>query len=389
MAKKGIDGEQNMDSIDDGPSHMMNNQIGHTLPLLYHADEYVPCSWNLKKEPARRRYWLGVFSHNFQNALQEFTIVGQKRGMAKLELERRIGLALELFRAFLSKAENTPEALPRLDVLEICKARATALKEAGIDDPYFLVKQRENDQALKFLPVVLAELDGLPDTLRIEALARGIFAGNLFDTGSNKAMEKLEEEKGEFMVTRDRVGPRPWLIDDLDSFSFRLLHGPSYHCACLLVDNAGSDIVLGIVPFARELLQRGTMVILAANSEPSLNDITYAELQALTSRLAAIDALIAGALESGRLLIVESGCGTPLIDLTDLSHELCQTVRQNGTDLLVLEGMGRSLESNFEARFTCDCIKTAMIKSPDVADWLGGELYDLVFKFEKAQPEEI
>jgi hypothetical protein len=33
-----------------------------------------------------------------------------------------------------------------------------------------------------------------------------------------------------------------------------------------------------MVPFARELLRRGTRVILTANSDPALNDITHVEL---------------------------------------------------------------------------------------------------------------
>ncbi len=43
-------------------------------------------------------------------------------------------------------------------------------------------------------------------------------------------------------------------------------------------DNAGTDVVLGMVPLARELLRRGTNVVLSANSTPALNDITHPEL---------------------------------------------------------------------------------------------------------------
>ncbi len=46
----------------------------------------------------------------------------------------------------------------------------------------------------------------------------------------------------------------------------------------MFVDNAGADIVLGMLPFVRELLRMGADVIMAANSQPAINDITAAEL---------------------------------------------------------------------------------------------------------------
>jgi len=53
-------------------------------------------------------------------------------------------------------------------------------------------------------------------------------------------------------------------------------------------------------------------------------------------------------------------------------------------DLLVLEGMGRAIETNLYARFTVDCLKLGMIKHPEVAACLGGRLYDCVCKFDRA-----
>nr|GLL44899.1 pantothenate kinase 2-like isoform X2 [Ipomoea trifida] len=42
--------------------------------------------------------------------------------------------------------------------------------------------------------------------------------------------------------------------------------------------NKGADIVLGMLPLARELLRRETEVVLVAKSLPALNDITAMEL---------------------------------------------------------------------------------------------------------------
>jgi hypothetical protein len=49
----------------------------------------------------------------------------------------------------------------------------------------------------------------------------------------------------------------------------------------MFVDNAGADIVLGMLPFAREFLRLGCEVVLAANSQPAINDITADELRRL------------------------------------------------------------------------------------------------------------
>jgi hypothetical protein len=85
----------------------------------------------------------------------------------------------------------------------------------------------------------------------------------------------------------------PQVIDELDTILDRLhpqqqqqqqpqqQQAPVYRKALFFVDNSGADVVLGMLPLARELLQRGTVVVLAANRQPSINDITAAELQPL------------------------------------------------------------------------------------------------------------
>ena len=52
---------------------------------------------------------------------------------------------------------------------------------------------------------------------------------------------------------------RPWLFDDFDTWLKRI-KGPSHKCAVVFLDNSGCDVVLGILPFVRELLTRGTKV---------------------------------------------------------------------------------------------------------------------------------
>ncbi len=46
--------------------------------------------------------------------------------------------------------------------------------------------------------------------------------------------------------------------------------------------------------------------------------------------------------------------------------------------------MGRAVESNYDARFDCDCLKLAMIKDEGVASAMGAEVFDLICRFEPA-----
>ena len=68
---------------------------------------------------------------------------------------------------------------------------------------------------------------------------------------------------------------------------FRLCRSRTYRRAVLFVDNAGAEVLLGMLPLARQLLRRGTEVVVAANSLPAINDITAAELDALLPQVGA------------------------------------------------------------------------------------------------------
>jgi damage-control phosphatase, subfamily II, stand-alone protein len=65
-----------------------------------------------------------------------------------------------------------------------------------------------------------------------------------------------------------------------------------------------------------------------------------------------------------------------------VSQEVAAIAQDVG--LIVLEGMGRSIETNLNARFSVDALKLGMIKHPEVAAELGGRLYDIVCKFDAA-----
>ena len=370
---------------------MQQTITNHVLfPLLADPDGYVACDWDLTEHRDRFRHWLGIFRGHFPTMLEEAVHEAVDRGEPVANVRQRADGALRHFHAFLDDLKQRFDSLDSLAIISICKARESALRAFDIDDAYRHIKRKENDATLGLLPTLLEHLDALPVRDRALELLEGIFAGNIFDLGATETQSMFLDEGGMLSVDifeKTRAGvrdkPRPWPIDDLDAWLVRIVDGPAYRRAVLFVDNAGSDIVLGMVPFARSLINAGTHVILTANSGPSLNDVTADELVELLDRVAQIDEPVRDALHAGQLQVVPSGNRLPLIDLSGVSTQLVDAVtRDGGVDLVVLEGMGRAIESNLHALFTCDALKLAMIKDRDVAHAIGGELYDVMLKYE-------
>lgn len=295
-------------------------------------------------------------------------------------------------------------------VLKLCGLRDRTLRELGFDDCFLDVKTEENEKALATLPGVLRELDAIGDPgARIEALIRGVFAGNIFDLGAAASAALHANGDGGFDAARAGLKRRPWCVDHADAFRDAWLGeearvsesrtrvgsfaSPWKKCV-MFVDNAGADVVLGMLPLCRELLRGGAEVVLAANERPSINDVTAREARALLPRVAKAErdalgagkAVIARALSENRLVVVSSGSDLPVIDLTRVSSELRDAAR--GADLVVLEGMGRAVETNLFARFACDALNLGMVKHPEVAQCLRGELYDCVCRFRRPEGPE-
>jgi damage-control phosphatase, subfamily II, stand-alone protein len=121
-------------------------------------------------------------------------------------------------------------------------------------------------------------------------------------------------------------------------------------------------------------------VLIAANRLPALNDITVTEIGVLLPRIQAVDPTLDALVGAGRLAAIDSGNTSPLIDLRAVSAEVNGHAPE--TDLIILEGMGRAVETNLEALFTCDSLKMAMIKDELVAERRGGKLFDTICKFD-------
>ncbi|ONK68716.1 uncharacterized protein A4U43_C05F15160 [Asparagus officinalis] len=264
------------------------------------------------------------------------------------------------------------------DCILLCRLREQVLREVGFRDIFKKVKDEENAKAISLFEGVIRLNDATEDEIkRAENLIRGILAGNIFDLGSAQLAEVFARDGMSFMASCQNLVPRPWVIDDLDTFKTKWTK-KSWKKAVIFVDNSGADIILGILPFARELLRRGTKVVLAANELPSINDVTYTELVEIIKKLKDEKDQIVGVDTSG-LLIVNSGNDLPVIDLSNVSPELAYLAAD--ADLVILEGMGRGIETNLYAQLKCDSIKIGMVKHPEVAQFLGGRLYDCVFKY--------
>lgn len=350
------------------------------FPLLADPDGYRACHWDLAADNAWRPYWIELFRNHFVSLLQH---AGDVFADKDENGDAAIVQARAEFNAYLDTVADEPAVFGLLDILTICKRREDVLRDAGIADPYRMVKRDENAKALANLPGLLAELDELPDADRHTAIIEGAFAGNIFDMGAAETVKLYAEGDVDFASVRAKLRPRPWRFDALDTWLERMATaGNPYRAAVLFVDNAGPDVVLGMLPFARELVRQGTTVVLTANTEPSLNDVTHDELELLVAQASGFDPILAQAITDKTLRLVPSGNWAPLIDLTRVSPVLAEVVGELPIDLVVLEGMGRSIESNFDTAFTCDVLRLAMIKDAGVAEAIGAEPFDLAMRFD-------
>jgi len=354
--------------------------------LLRDPDQYVGHDWDLAEDASSRQYWLDLFSRHFEETL------GHAAHRYGRSAGKKIDAARKEFSSVISKLRQAPVSLPggKLNVLELCRARERVLRAHGLFDPFGHVKDRENAAAVRLYPEILSRLRAGREQTRWLHRIEGVFAGNVFDLGSPATMH-LADQSSDFLATLDALKPRPWLVDDFDRLNQDLPHSPppKWSRAVVFVDNAGGDFILGLMPLARQLALGGTQIVLAANELPSLNDLTAEETGQIVERLAAADADLAALIGGGMFEVVSTGNDIPLLDLAEVSDELNEAAAD--ADLVLIEGMGRAVESNFDAEFTVDCLKLAMLKDAKVAERVGGELYDCVCKYapvEAASPAD-
>uniref|UniRef100_A0A8C5SB57 4'-phosphopantetheine phosphatase n=1 Tax=Laticauda laticaudata TaxID=8630 RepID=A0A8C5SB57_LATLA len=329
------------------------------LPLLQDPSTYVADTVDLTDDVLARQYWLSCFEESLDGVT--------KRAAASqpdsADAAERADKFRHKYREKLQTLRQQPFAYGTLTVRSLLDTREHCLNEFNFPDPYSKIKQKENGIALRCYQGVIESLDSLGWEERQFALVKGLLAGNVFDWGA-KAVSDVILSPGSLM-----------------RLSF-LSQAPAHKCALIFADNSGIDVILGVFPFVRELLSRGTEVILACNSGPALNDVTYNESLLVAERIAAMDSVIRTALKEERLLLVQTGSSSPCLDLSRLDKGLASLVRERKTDLVIIEGMGRAIHTNYHAKLKCESLKLAVLKNSWLADRLGGKIFSVIFKYE-------
>ncbi|XP_064446146.1 4'-phosphopantetheine phosphatase isoform X2 [Mirounga angustirostris] len=348
------------------------------LPLLLDPSSYVPDTVDLTDDSLARKYWLTCFEEALDGVVKR--AVASQPG--SVDAAERAEKFRQKYWSKLQTLRHQPFAYGTLTVRSLLDTREHCLNEFNFPDPYSKVKQKENGVALKCFPRVIRGLDALGWEDRQLALVKGLLAGNVFDWGAKAVSDVLESDpQFGFEEAKMKLQERPWLVDSYSKWLQRL-KGPPHKCALIFADNSGIDVILGVFPFVRELLSRGTEVILACNSGPALNDVTYCESLIVAERIAAMDPVVHSALREERLLLMQTGSSSPCLDLSRLDKGLAVLVRERGADLVVIEGMGRAVHTNYHAALRCESLKLAVIKNSWLAERLGGRLFSVIFKYE-------
>jgi len=345
--------------------------------LLSDPENYIADTVDLAGDKAGREYWLDHFATHFGETL--------KHALAEYgrPARKQIESARESFSGTIEKLRTDPRALGdgKLDIIALCSMRARVLHEHGLRDPFGQIKQRENTSAVELYGEVVNRLHSREGRAKWLALIESVFAGNIFDLGSASTMH-LAAEPTDFFSAIQELRPRPWRIDDFDRLADDLPDSPptDWSKAVVFVDNAGSDFILGVMPLVRELALCGTRIVLAANELPALNDITVDETVKIVEQLARQDDDLGALIRADMFEVVSTGNDMPVIDLSDVPDELNESAA--AADLLILEGMGRGIETNFAAQFTVDTLRLAMLKDERVAAEMGAEVFDCICKYD-------
>ncbi|KAF5405985.1 Type II pantothenate kinase [Paragonimus heterotremus] len=356
------------------------------FPLLEAPTHYVPDTWDLTQDSEARAYWLSCL----ESGVERHRLKAEESQAGTMpDASERSRQYSERYCAYLHELGQNPSCSGVLTVRCLLSAQQHFLREFGFGDAFAMQKKLENRSALLALPARLQYLSGLSWEERQFTLIRGLLAGNLFDWGAAEVLKFFSEAPTDKLgvplleSTLAQIPPRPWLIDDYDEWIEAIrLDRRAYRCMLIFCDNSGPDVILGVLPFALEFLSRGTKVILAANSGPAINDVTFQELEILLRLIASHEPVVREALSSGRLLVAENGQSSPCLDLRLTASTLVQLIKRELVDLVVIEGMGRAVHTNLHARFRVDCLKVAVIKNAWLARRLGGKLYSVVFKFQ-------
>uniref|UniRef100_A0A023F3Z0 4'-phosphopantetheine phosphatase n=2 Tax=Triatoma infestans TaxID=30076 RepID=A0A023F3Z0_TRIIF len=344
-------------------------------PLLANPASYIPDTVDLNADEEARNYWLDCF----EKSIDKYVDAAMSSQADSETAPERAKQFKEKYIKRLHKLRQQPFAYGNLTVRSLLETIEHYMREFDFPDPYVFTKQSENEAALSQLQERLNYLDSLTPKQREVELIIGLLAGNMFDWGARAVVDIMVNENFGLNEAREKIPGRPWIVDHLDLWLERL-KGPPHKQAAIFVDNSGVDIILGILPFTLFLLSRGTNVMLCANSEPALNDVTYKELKVILHQAGIISPKIKEVLDQNRLIAMETAQTGPCLDLSRLDCKLAK--KMSSVDLIIIEGMGRAVHTNLDAKFTCESLRAAVIKNKWLAERLGGQIFAVILKYE-------
>ncbi|GIL42264.1 hypothetical protein Vafri_272 [Volvox africanus] len=281
------------------------------FPLLENSATYEPNTLDINSDEEEKRWWINILREQIPVVMEKAS-ASEGGGELPQRRAQAFGRALG---AHLDHLQSEPGCYGALGLAELFALREECLREFGFTDVYRLDKQRENVAALAVLPDLLRDLDAENLPARLLSLVEGVLAANIFDWGSQACVALYRDGTilDIYRTARLKLSKRPWAVDNFDTFAARMMrdvadpagdrkhqhtavegvevssrvvpapapHRPPYRRVMMFVDNSGADVVLGMLPFARELLRLGCEVVLVANELPAINDITAPELRAL------------------------------------------------------------------------------------------------------------
>jgi bifunctional damage-control phosphatase, subfamily II, fusion protein len=117
--------------------------------------------------------------------------------------------------------------------------------------------------------------------------------------------------------------------------------------------------------------------------------VTYPELTILVKKACKLNKTLNDAYyNSKKLVLFETGSASPCLDLSRINIELAKCLNEHKIDLIILEGMGRAIHTNFNTKFKTNCLKIAVIKNQWLANRFNLKQIDenkfpIIFKYER------
>jgi len=356
--------------------------LAATLPEL-------PGLWDLARDQAAVAHWVAVLRGNADYVEALVADAGPETAAATAP-------ALAALRALLMDLE-AGRAQDRIrSVHDVTRVRENLLRAHGSGDPYAEVKRRETRRwwaaARARVTAMCAAARGKADGSVLAPLIAGLWAGNLFDLGSQRTQEAYRCGRLDPEGARARLQPRaesavahlPAAAMAFLAAAPRPLEEPAAGTLLFFVDNAGADFLLGVLPLAA-YWAHAWEVRVACNAHPASSDITYAEAGEQVARLTAECGALRELCAAGRVRLISTGTGTPGIDFRDVGAEL--NAAAEGCDWIVIEGQGRAIETNWRSTFRRPVLRAAVAKDDWVAAALGLEPESPLLHWQSSAPQ--